>query len=432
MARSVARPDEIRRHNLSLLLDQINRDGDLSRAELTQRLGLSRSTTGALVADLADLGLVNERIPLARGRADRRSPVVGPRPDGPSAYPLDGRGLSRSDKSIGRPSHVVGPRPDGPFAYAVDIEVDRVVGAAVGLGGRVLSRSETPVGARSRSPRGVSDLVACGLAQLVADLPSGSWPVGVGVSVPGTVRRDAGHVEFAPNLHWEDVDLAQLLTARLPAGLPVSIGNDADMGALAEHARGAGRGRDELIYLNGKIGVGGGLITGGNPLTGHSGLAGEVGHMMLDASGPPCRCGGRGCVETYIGEQALLRLAGRSGPPTRESVAEVVAAARAGEPRALNGVRAVGVSLGRIAANLVNLLNPQVVIMGGSLAAVLDIARPEIEVEMHRSAMAASRRGVELCTPGLAGDSCLLGAADLAFRALLGDPVAGGQLRPVA
>ncbi len=401
MVRSAARPDEIRRHNLGLLLDQVHRDGELTRAQLTHRLALNRSTIGALVTELAELGLVTEHVPTERDGA-------------------------------GRPSHVVGPREDGPFVYAVDVEVDRVVRAAVGVGGRVLARSETRLAADGNDPPTVADMIVRGLEPLVADLPAGAWPVGLGVSIPGTVRLTDRRIEFAPNLGWHDVSLAALLSRRVPPDLPVSVGNDADLGAVAEHHRGAGRDRDDLIYLNGKIGVGGGIVTGGNPLPGHDGLAGEVGHMMLDPSGPPCHCGGRGCVEMFIGEQALLRFAGRRGRPTRETVAEVLGAARAGEPDAEAGVRQVAVHLGRAVASLVNLLNPQLVIMGGSLSTVLELCREDIESEVGRQAMAASRRGVELRTAGLGDDSSLLGAADLAFRPLFRDPIAVGQLRPVA
>ncbi len=396
-----ARPDEIRRHNLGLLLAQVDVDGELTRAALTQRLGLNRSTIGALVADLTSLGTLAEHVPSGSERA-------------------------------GRPSHVVGFRADGPYAFAADIEVDRVVCAAVGLGGRILGRREARIGADCRGAANVGQVIGAALPALADELPARAWPVGLGASIPGTVRRSDGRVELAPNLGWENEPLAELLADLVPVGVPVYLGNDADLGALAEHRRGSGRGRDDLVYLNGKIGVGGGIITGGNPLSGHDGLAGEVGHMMLDSSGPPCHCGGRGCVETYIGEQALMRLSGRSDPPTRESVADVFAAARAGEPLALNGVQAVGVSLGRTVASLVNLLNPQVVIMGGSLGDVLELARREIEVEMERRAMAASRQGVELRSAGLGDDSSLLGAADLAFRPLFTDPIAIGQLRPVA
>ncbi len=378
MARApAARPEAIRRHNLGLLLEQVHRDGELTRAELTQRLGLNRSTIGALVNELISLGLINEHVPSGNERA-------------------------------GRPSHVVSPRLDGPFAFAVDIEVDRLVSAAVGLGGHVIARRE----ARIQPGRDSADQVAIQIAEQLEPLreqvASCSWPVGVGVSIPGTVRRADGWIDFAPNLGWRHRPLARMLTDLVPSELSVHLGNDADLGALAEHVRGAARDCHDVVYITGKVGVGSGII---------------------DSSGPPCHCGSQGCVETYIGEAALLRLAHRDASPSRESVAEVIAAARAGERNALDGVRAVAVSLGRAAANLVNLLNPEAVIMGGSLADVLELCRADVEEELHRRAMSEARWLVELRTANLGDDSSLLGAAELAFGPLLSDPVGSGLAR---
>ncbi len=399
MARApAARPEEIRRHNLGLLLEQLHRHGELTRAELTQRLGLNRSTIGALVAELIALDLINEHVPTGNERA-------------------------------GRPSHLVRPRLDGPFAFAVDIEVDRLVSAAVGLGGHVMARRELRLDHDHDSPDQVAIQIAEQLGPLREQLSPCAWPVGVGVSIPGTVRRADGWIDFAPNLGWRHRPLARMISNLVAPELSVHLGNDADLGALAEHVRGAANDCHDVVYITGKIGVGGGLITDGVPLRGHGGLAGEVGHMMLDSSGPPCHCGSHGCVETYIGEAALLRLAGRPVVPSRESVAEVIEAARAGEAAALEGVRAVAVSLGRTAANLVNLLNPQVVIVGGSLAAVLELCRAEIEDELDRRAMSEARQLVELRTAALGEDSALLGAAELAFGPLLTDPVGSGLAR---
>jgi predicted NBD/HSP70 family sugar kinase len=388
-----ARPEEIRRHNLGLLLEQVHRDGELTRAELTQRLGLNRSTIGALVAELTDLGLIDERVPTGNERA-------------------------------GRPSHVVAPRADGPFAIAVEVDVDSVVTAAVTLGGDVLARYDHNLPAHGTTPYDIAARIAADVEELFASLPLGARSVGIGVSTPGTVApTTGGRVEHAPNLEWRDEPFGAILAERLPPGIAVAFGNDANLGALAEHLRGAARGFHDAVYLTGKIGVGGGVIVDGKLLSGAGGFAGEVGHMLLDPSGPPCHCGSRGCVETYVGEEALLRLAGRTGPPTRESVAEVMRAARAGEPDALRGVRAVGVALGRTIANLVNLLNPQVVIMGGSLATVLELCRAEVEHEIDVRAMSEARRSVQLRTAGLGDNSSLIGGAELAFGPLLADPV---------
>jgi predicted NBD/HSP70 family sugar kinase len=393
MARvGAARPEEIRRHNLGLLLEQVHRDGELTRAELTQRLGLNRSTIGALVAELTDLGLIDEHVPTSNERA-------------------------------GRPSHVVSPRADGPFAIAVEVDVDVVVTAAVSLGGDVLVRYDHTLPAAGNTPDDIAERIAADVDSVVDALPPGARAVGIGVSTPGTIAPSGGRVEHAPNLEWRDEPFGAILTRRLAPGVDLVFGNDANLGALAEHLRGAARGFHDAVYLTGKIGVGGGLIVDGKLLSGAGGFAGEVGHMLLDPAGPPCHCGSRGCVETYVGEAALLRLAGRSDPPSRDAVADVLLAARAGEAAALRGVRAVAVALGRTVANLVNLLNPQAVIMGGSLATVLDLCWDEVETELDVRAMSEARRGVQLRTAGLGDDSSLMGAAELAFGPLLADPV---------
>jgi predicted NBD/HSP70 family sugar kinase len=390
---TVARPDAIRRHNLGLLLSEIHRDGELTRAQLTQRLALSRSTVGALVADLTSLGLVDERVPSGGVRA-------------------------------GRPSHVVGPRDDGPYAIAVDVDVTRVASAAVGIGGHVLARHGSVPSGQPPTPVEVATHIAGAVDALSRLVAPGAWPVGIGVSLPGTVGSRDGVVAFAPNLEWHDEPLGAILAEHTPAGLPVVLGNDADLAVTAERLRGAGRGTDDLVFLMGRVGVGAGIIASGRPLRGYHGHAGEVGHNVVDASGPLCHCGKRGCVETYIGEKALLKLARRRRPPTVENVAALFADAYRGNAQAADAVRTVAQALGHTVASLVNVLNPERVILGGSLASVFDFATAEVVEAVKRYAMTAGHATVELCTPGLGTDSSLLGAAELAFTDLLADPVA--------
>jgi predicted NBD/HSP70 family sugar kinase len=387
-----ARPDAIRRHNLGLLLGQVHHDGELTRAELTHRLSLSRSTIGALVADLTELGLVDERVPNGGARA-------------------------------GRPSHVVGPRPDGPYAIAVDIDVTHLTIAAVGIGGHVLSRHTLPMEQIPSPPEIVARHIVAEAAEVGDHVGAGAWPVGIGVSVPGTVDRHSGTVEFAPNLTWRHEAFGAMLAALAPPELPVLIGNDADLAVIAEHLRGSGRDCDDVVYLIGRIGVGAGIIVNGAPLRGHRGHAGEVGHNVVDISGPPCHCGKRGCVETYVGENALLKLAGRSQPATDESVAAVFADAAQGDERAGAAVRAVAEALGRTIAGLVNVLNPERVLLGGSFAEVYRQAGADVMRTLETHTMETSPSAVELRAAGLGGDSSLLGAAEMAFAALLADPL---------
>lgn len=392
MARRLAvRPEEIRRHNLSLLLRHIHQHGDLTRAELTAATGLNRSTIGALVSDLVTLGLVTEYVPTGRDRA-------------------------------GRPSHMVAPRPDGPYVLAVDVAVERISTATVGLGGLVHERRQAALDGAARRPESVIERIVADAEWLAARRPGGCGPVGVGVSIPGTVRRRDGYIEHAPNLNWRAVPFAQMLMEALGGGLDVQIGNDADLGAVAEHQRGAATGYDHLVYLNGSVGVGGGVIAEGSPLHGAGGYAGEIGHMTINPDGPPCHCGSTGCIETYIGEHALLRAAGVAGQHGPRAVDAVFIDAASGDPVASQAVRTVAVWLGRSLANLVNCFNPQAIVVGGSLAEVVRLERWTVELELDRRAMAASRAGVQLLLPGLGQESALIGAAELAFQSLLDAP----------
>lgn len=402
MSRAAAtRPDGIRRHNLSVMLAHVHRDGALSRAELTQRLGVSRSTVGALVADLTSLGLVEEVVPTG------------------------GAG-------VGRPSHVITPHSMGPHVIAIDIDIAHVTVAAVGLGGSVLARELVATHPGDRSPETVARLASEAAARLAAGAGLAGRACGIGVSVPGTVDRRTGRVGVAPNLDWHDTALGALLAEAAPTGLPIEVGNDADLAVLAEHQRGSARDCDDVVFLMGRIGVGAGIIADGAPLRGHDGHAGEIGHNVVDPTGPRCHCGKAGCMETYVGYGALLAHAGRDISPTDEGVDEAVDAlfddARAGDAAALLAVRSVAEPLGRAIASLVNTLNPQRVLLGGSLTQVLDLARAEIEASFADYSLEAPARGVQLERPALGSDSALLGAAELAFAALLADPLAVGAL----
>jgi predicted NBD/HSP70 family sugar kinase len=392
MSAPAARPDAIRRHNLALVLDHIHRDGALTRAELTQRLAVSRSTMGALVADLIELGLVDEIVP-------------------------------SGGSGVGRPSHVVGPHSAGPYVVAVDIDVTQVVTAAVGIGGTVLARNVVMTGEEMSAPDDVAGIVIESIRQVSELTGRVLPPLGIGVSVPGTVDRFTGRVANAPNLDWHDVAFGTILARRLPGGVTVTVANDADLAVLAEHRRGSARGIQDVVFLLGRVGVGAGIITNGRPLRGHDGYAGEIGHTVVDATGPACHCGKHGCVETYIGEGALLRLAGRPQPPTDAATAAVFADARRSDATALAAVRGVAESLGRAIASLVNTLNPQLVMLGGYLSELLDLARPEVELALREYALEAPGHTVQLVHPTFGGDSALLGAAELAFAELLADPL---------
>jgi predicted NBD/HSP70 family sugar kinase len=381
--------ENVRRHNLGTLLHHVHRAGQISRAELTTRMALNRSTIAALVAELESLGVIEQTMPSSGSRT-----------------------------GAGRPSADVLPCPDGPFVVAVDVGVDRVVAARVGLGGAVQRRALAPI--VGEPSVGATQETALRLIEEVVDSVASTSPlVGIGIGVPGLVRRSDGMVRIAPNLGWRDVPFASVLSADLGLGVPVSIGNDADLGALAEHQRGAGIGLTDLIYICGNIGVGAGVIAGGMPMPGSGGYAGEVGHLPYSAEGKSCHCGNRGCWETEVG---AITIATAIGWPLDQvlSLAEELGGYTAAPPE----LREIGGHLGRGLALIVNLMNPQTIVLGGYLAALFPLVQDEVLAALHARALRASSESVTLCLPGLGRDSVLHGAAEIAFDNLFTDPVA--------
>jgi predicted NBD/HSP70 family sugar kinase len=391
------RSETVRRANLSAIVRELHDRAPLSRSALVARTGLTRSAIRALVGELVVTGLLSEQ---------RGTPQGTP----------------------GRPSPLVRPNPTSGVVLAIEITVDSLAVAAVGLGGEILALER---GERSRDRVSVqetlSDLTV--LAGAVrARLPAGADLIGAGVAVVGIVRRADGFVTMAPNLGWRDVPLGAALGEALETSLPIAVANEADLGALAEWRRGAALGADHVLFLSGEVGVGGGLIVDGNPLTGAAGYGGEVGHMPVNPEGRRCRCGSVGCWETEVGEGALLRRAGHSPEAGRQEVDAVLAAAQAGAPDALAAVEALARWLGFGLAGLVNVFNPQVVVLGGLFGRIHPLVEATLRAELDRLTLPQSREVVRVAPASLGADAPLLGAAELAFEPLLADP--GAWRRP--
>jgi predicted NBD/HSP70 family sugar kinase len=385
------RSETVHRSNLSAIVRRLHEEGPQSRSELVAATGLTRSAIRALVGELAAAGLVTERDAVRLG-------------------------------TPGRPSPIVRLNATGAVVLSLEILVDSIAAAIVGLGGETLEQLRLD---RPRRELSVDDVVA-DLASLAADLRSrGDWPiVGIGVAVAGIVRRADGLVSMAPNLGWLDVPLGARLARALSVAVPISVLNDADAGVLGEHRRGAAVGVDNVLYVSGEVGVGGGLIVDGRLLTGAGGFAGEIGHVTVNPAGAPCRCGSIGCWETEVGERVLLVRAGHAADEGRDGIDAVLRDAEAGDGTALAAVDRVGRWLGIGLAGLVNVLNPRLVILGGPNARLLPLARERIETELERYALAASRSQVQIVAAELGIDAPLVGAAEMAFDPLLSDPAA--------
>lgn len=389
---------EVRRHNLGVVLERLHVLGPASRSELTASTGLNRSTVADLIAELGELALVEERAAVV---------ATGP----------------------GRPSPVVHPRPEGAVALAVELVVDSIAVATVGLGGHVYNLLRVARPRNRFSPEETVQDVAKLAAPLLDSLPSPHRLCGVGAAVAGITRRADGFVHLAPNLGWRDVALAALLAQELGVDVPVSVANEADLGALGEHRRGAAAGTEHLLYVSGEVGIGAGVIVDGKPLLGAAGYAGEAGHTLINPTGRPCRCGATGCWETEAGELALLRRARVRGDA--DGVDTVAERADAGDATATRAIAEVGRWLGVGIGNLVNLFNPQLVVLGGLYSRLFDRFAPAVREGLRSRVLAAPGELVEIVPSGLGADAALLGAAELVLSGVIADPARGRPREPV-
>ena len=377
--------DDVRRHNLSTILRLVHHGGPTSRAGLTRLTGLNRSTISALVAQLAELGLVKERQP-------------------------DPTNL------VGRPSPVVAAN-DRVLAFAVNPEIDAVTVGVVGLSGVVHRRIRHGV-ERSPSAAEAVEIAAGVISTLRSELGPTDRVVGIGVAVPGLVRAADGLVRHAPHLGWIDEPFGDLLGAA--TGLPVSAANDANLGVTAERYFGAARGMTDVIYLNGgSSGIGSGLIVGGHPAGGIAGYAGELGHTRVSTGSATDSAGITGTLEAEVTRRALLETLGMQQADAEQLERALLAS---DAPRVQAEIERQLDFLAVALAGAINILNPQLVVLGGFLAALHAADAGRLEAGIRSLSLAATVEGVRVCAAELGSDLLVIGAAELAFVELLGDP----------
>ena len=378
--------DGVHRRNLSKLLGLVHLEGPLSRARLTALTGLNRSTVAALAGELVELGLAEERAPDPTNRVGRPSPVVAPHP--------------------------------GVTAIAVNPEVDAVTIAAVGLDGRIPVRERIEVD-HLVTPEETARLVA----EVVDRWRSGplrrAHVVAVGLAVPGLVRAVDGLVRLAPHLEWADAPIRTLVEEA--TGLPTVVANDASLGAMAEHLFGAGRGVDDIVYLNGGAsGIGGGLIVHGVAVSGAGGYAGEFGQNRPGIASTEDRRATGGVLEDEVSRARLLEAVGLAAAD-EPTLAAALAASDSPEVAAeLARQRRI---LATALANAVNVLNPSLVVLGGFLATVAESDPDALAAAVAEQAMPAAAEHLDLRVAALGEDRLAIGAAELAFQALLEDPL---------
>ncbi len=386
-----SRLDATRQHNLSTIFTTVHHHPGVSRAELTRLTGLNRSTVGALVAELAELGLAREVAPAQHATRGRPSPHVYPR------------------------AEVV--------ALAINPDFDALVIGLVGLGGTVYKRERHPwKGAPSVAE--TVEVAAAVLERLRAETTPTTWVVGVGVAVPALVRSDDSSIVRAVHLDWTEEPLGGILSEAL--GLPVVVRNDARVGTIAETVFGAGRGVRDLVYLNGSpSGVGGGAIVEGITLRGQDGFGGEMGHTAVAGGREQCHCGRRGCLETEVSLERLLAALGRDSVDPRDLDDEL--AQTAANPRVRAEIQRQMTVLAGAIGNFISIFNPELVILGGFLGSLYTAAPQMLDSAVARDSFAQISASARIERAQLGSRLLLVGAAELAFFPLLRDPAAHEQ-----
>jgi predicted NBD/HSP70 family sugar kinase len=373
----------LRERNRLRVVDALRAHGTVSRADIARQTGLSRSTVSSLVADLQATGLVVER---SAGGAP--AGAQGGRP--PTLLSLDRSAGAIVGIDFGH-RHLRVAVADLSFALlaedALEMEVDDAAAegldAAAGLVERLLAEADVP-----------ADRV-----------------LGAGVGLPAPIDHASGLIH-APSIlpGWADLDPAEEIRRRLE--MPVHLENDANVGALGESAFGAGAGAEVLAYLRLSAGIGAGLVTGGRLFRGSRGIAGEIGHVLVDADGPICRCGNRGCLETFVAGPALCELLRRSHGPL--TVPQLVLLAQDGDAGCRRVIADAGRTVGRAVADLCNYLNPDRVVIGGDLSAAGELLLSPMREAVRRFAIPAAADDAEIVA-GVLGDRAeLLGALALA------------------
>lgn len=400
MIRTVHKPDEvlgasaIRAQHSRLLLNLLWCERSISRADLSRRTGLSRSTVSAIISDLLETGLVREaRAGLSTGG---RRPIL----------------LEFSDAA----SNIVG----------IELGATHVSVVLTDLRANVAQYRSVPVPVRDAPQEALSAMKRLVLEVCLANGTQPSSLVGVGVAVPSPLNpAEPGKLLPSVIPKWADIDLIEELEARI--GAPVVLDNDANLGALAERWWGAGRTVSDLAYIKVATGIGAGLIMNGEIFRGSGGAAGEIGHTSIDANGPLCSCGLRGCLTTLVGSAALLeraqqeyRALGEDESP--KTIDALVDDALAGERAAVAVIAYAGRQLGIGVANMLNLLNPRMVVLGGGLMRVGDLLLEPLRDTVSRLSLADSIAHAEILRSELDDQGIAVGAATLVLRSALENP----------
>lgn len=404
-----ARQESLREHNLSLTLQKVvDAIRPVSRADISAATGLARATVSGLVDQLIDASLVIE--------------LAAP--------------VTREARRVGRPAVPLAPARGTVAGVGMEVNVDYLGVRAVDLAGRVLTEVAEIDNFRNSRPEVVLDRLARIAERVLANLSAdGVRVAGTALALPGLVDRVTGPLRYAPNLGWRDVDVVGLLTTHpVLGGFLPSLANEANLAALAEAVARRDGGRASFVYVSGEVGIGGAIVLDGEIFAGRHGWSGEIGHTVVDAfaateADDGAARAGRRTLEDYAGQDALMR---RAGLDPTAPLGDLVRAAEAGDAAALKSLRRGGTALGVVLANVVNVVDVGMIVLGGRLSEIYPFVREAVEEQLERCVIFAPWSPVEVQVARAGEYPAMTGGAIAELRTVVADPVAwvAGGARP--
>lgn len=398
----------IREINLSIILNALRDHSPLSRAALAVATGLNKTTVSSLVQQLIEAGFVTET------------------------------GVGK--KSTGRPGILLQLNPHAGGIVGVEIGVDFISVVLTDFAARVVWRHQE----RTDHDQERTAILRRAFVNIDAAVEQAHLRsleiLGLAFGVPGLIDLESGTLLYAPNLRWENVPLLAMLRERF--SFPVYVDNEASIAAFGETFFGVARGSSNVLYVSAGMGIGGGLVLDGRIYTGGSGFAGEVGHMSLDPNGLPCACGNRGCWETVASQSALFRrvqeciAAGNKSALARcyddrsasLTIPVIVRAAQEGDPIARQALYDTAKYLGIGLANLVNVLNPEWVVLGGIMSLAKEFLLPVIQQTINERALRWAAHSTHIVVAAYGSDACVMGAVAMVYDQMLRQPLSRSRL----
>lgn len=374
----------VKEGNKSLVLDKIKYNSPISRASVASQVGLNKGTVSSLVNDLLEEHLIYESGP-GQSSGGRR-PVM----------------LLFNEKS--------------GYSIGIDLGVNYLLGVLTDLKGNI--HIEKQMTFKNLSYEDIEIKLFETIDFLLTSTPECPHGViGIGVGVPGIVDKDS-NILLAPNLNWRNVNLKAVLQDRY--ALPIIIENEANAGAYGEKQFGAGKEFENVIYVSAGIGIGVGLILNGSLYKGFNGFSGELGHMTIQAGGAKCRCGNEGCWELYASEQALLRQAEKLDiPADMQDLEGLVILAESGNEKVIKLFEQAGDYLGIGINNIINIFNPQQVIIGNRLAYSKKWLKESLNKRVTNQALWFQQNNLQIDFSELSTRSTALGVAAFSIENFL-------------